>query len=159
MLTHEQLGIKQWEVESLIFFRDKLISGEYKLDMNNSSFNRDQNVPVQSACGSVVCLGGNMFLKKVLDNKMGFFSAERLAQMTIGDINVEMDTYVWNGGANNSSSLRTLFFPHEWGSTFNWENIPTKYIGHAINNFLNTGNPHWNSLREDYTDELYRVTK
>ena len=145
MKTAQELGIAEWERESLIFFMGKLANNTYQLDMNTSSFKKSDQ-PIASACGSVVCLGGNMFLKRVMDGGYAFFKKDDLGVMAITTLNDMMDSYVWNGGEHQSSALRELFFPHGLGHAADWSDIPSEIIAEGIKNFLNTGSPHWDSM-------------
>ena len=143
MLSNEELRIEQWEREGLLFFMDKLLKNEYQLNMNRAHTDGKSEF-VKDECGSVACLGGNMMLKHLVDTEP--YTYTPLATL-------QMRKYVGRGGERGG--MDELFWPNDWFAT-DWELIPSEYVGHAINNFLNTGSPQWGMLSADYTSSRPR---
>lgn len=127
MLTHEELGIQQWEHDALVKLIDYLPTLEnaphtWKAPDGNAFCMSEAGEKWE--CGTVACIGGWAYIISKVDNRVS-----------------RANRYVWR---NEVGPLAPLYFPHVIGS--DWTGITVDIAVQAIKNFLNTGDPKWTEL-------------
>lgn len=122
MLTFSELGIEQWEYESLLKVLDGLKMGTIKEDNFNMEEIIDANARWSGkvTCGTAACIGG----------WVGIF-----ADKTPGEIVRYVAEY-----REKDRPFSDLFYPPQ---ILDWDKITTEDAVAAITNFLSTGHPNW----------------
>ena len=140
-MTARQLGIEQWELDRLVEVRDRMVRDGWTLSMGEDAPHGSDD----PFCGSVVCLGGNMF---ALQNPPPSSSSD------VFDWACGMSEYVLQ---THSDPLYGLFFPQsylydeEWMTS--WNRIPESAVVDAIDIFLKKGrvsSANWKRLRKKH---------
>jgi hypothetical protein len=143
MKTTDQLKIKQWELDRLLEVKKNLVDNDWKLSMGSDS--PHSGTDSEHFCGSVVCLGGNMFaLEKPIPT-----SKDDLIIWSSDMSNYVVDTH--------SAPLYSLFFPYGYFTSADeddsWDQIPEAAVIDAIDIFLVRGKVRpgdWEKLRQTY---------
>jgi len=150
MKTPEELGITEEEFKNLLIVKSLLDSGSltYYYEETDSPFRFDMNTTSSGneyECGSVACIGGwvSFFMQ---GNK---FSKESIMKID----HVIADNYV---NMDKSPPLEKLYFPELEDYDINdfYEAITPVEASQAIQNFLETGNPKWDSVLDEETLEI-----
>lgn len=118
MLTAKELGIRQWELDSLVVVADKLKSG----GIQPKNFDMHMCIEEGEECGTVCCIGG----------WVGYIS-------DYCKTSSEINYYV----SCTKDKIKSLYYPPNY---FDWRDITVGIATKAIDNFLGTGNPQWDSF-------------
>ncbi len=121
---HTELGISFAELGALYGVRAMLVAGVLRTTLKPDThvFDMECTWKPNGECGSIACIGGTMALI------MGYNRAACAA-------------YV---GGQENPNLELLFYPDE---SRDWDWITPKIAVKAIDNFLATGLPKWETLR------------
>lgn len=152
---HEERGVTLAEFIALLGVRNMLATGliSYSADKvacpHKHTFNMETQGEVHE-CGSVGCIGGYMALV------LGKVTPED-AQPAGIRVNRGMSRYVGNGisDGSHSPSLRDLFFPYakdRYGELVGFSAYTPFMAVDAIDNWINTGDPDWQSVYDKYAN-------
>jgi len=143
MKTPEELGITEEEFKNLLIVKSLLDSERltYYYEETDSPFRFNMNTTSSGdeyECGSVACIGGwvSFFMQ---GNK---FTKESIMKID----HVIADNYVLK---SRSTSLERLYFPELKNNTEDadfYQAITPGEASQAIQNFLETGDPDWDSI-------------
>lgn len=147
MKTANELGIEQWELDALLKTREFLQRQRPQIpeDLESSSGLPDDeqattrfcmSYGVQSFdCGTAMCIGG--FVKIFGPMEIPVTDEITLSYGQASDINDYVDR------CRVGSRIRALFYP---GSEFDYGKITAEQAAVAITNFLEEGDPAWNTI-------------
>jgi hypothetical protein len=144
MLTVNQLGITQAELEALLWTRQQLV--DHAINGNGNKF--DMNYPSKNYhCGTSGCIGGWMkiHMLEVAPDDKGVFRLDPHEESVV-------DSYV---NTSRSRTLGPLFYPalpDDHPLRTEWERITPAHGVQAIDNFLNTGDPNWIGVLQDVAE-------
>lgn len=145
MKTADELHITQAEKDGLVWVRDGLRAGKFKhIDEDKGEYPLGQNgfnMSIASKsyeCGTVGCIGGWVWVHMNIERLMQDGGVWYLSSAD----NHDADTYLYQKGPD--CHLHHLYFPP--GS--NYDAITPLEAAQAIDNYLNTGDPDWESVIE-----------
>ena len=137
--TAQELGIEPWErqrLEEMLTYLDTVVhipEAMLKYDKAHAPVFNMNHGAVSYDCGTVACIGGWCKLREE-NAVMTELTPQQInrANMYVGDI---------------EGPLRDLYYPfYDDRESVNYESINTVQAKEAIVNFLNTGNPKWESI-------------
>lgn len=143
MLTHEQLGIKQWEHDALVNLIEYLptleaIAEAWDTPTAGNGFCMYE--PGQSwKCGTVACIGGWAYIISKVDKRLKRVNA--YVRRHEPEYNYSADPIEV---LSSPSPLSGLYYPV--GVDDRWDEITPSVAVDGIKNFLNTGDPKWVEL-------------
>jgi len=142
MKTAAELGITEQEYDLLPVIRDKLLDGSLVHSSKAKDSNKYDvfNMSITSkrySCGTVGCIGGWLW---ILMNAESIEKDEKDGHFHLTDEQMGLvDDYVESNGGN----MKELFYPP---GVFSYKAITPAQAAKAIDNYLETGDPDWESM-------------